>query len=101
MSTETTFIKVKGVRTRYFHASKSGSPVLLLHGGGADSAILSWGLTIEPLARYHRVIAPDLPGYGETDCPNVKFSNMYYTEFLIELMKELELTNACVGGTVQ
>jgi pimeloyl-ACP methyl ester carboxylesterase len=98
MSIETTFIKVKGVRTRFFHASASGSPVLLLHGGGADSAILSWELAIEPLARHHRVIAPDLPGYGETDCPNVKFSNTYYTEFLIDFMKEVGLTSACVAG---
>jgi pimeloyl-ACP methyl ester carboxylesterase len=98
MSIETTFIRVKGVRTRYFHAGRIGSPVLLLHGGGTDSAILSWGLAIEPIARHHRVIAPDLPGYGETDCPYIKFSNTYYTDFLIELMKELGLTSACVAG---
>jgi hypothetical protein len=32
---------------------------LLLHGGGLDSASLSYKYAIGPLARGHRVFAPD------------------------------------------
>lgn len=44
-----------------------GEAVVLLHGGGADNAMLSWGPALAVLvdAGYH-VIAPDHPGYGES-----------------------------------
>ena len=42
----------------------AGDPVLLLHGGGIDRALLSWRLLFPELAATHRVIAPDWPGYG-------------------------------------
>lgn len=41
-------------------------PVLLLSGGGADSATLSWCHLIPDLARDHRVIAPDWPKQGHS-----------------------------------
>jgi pimeloyl-ACP methyl ester carboxylesterase len=45
----------------------TGAPVLLLHGGGADSAELSWGEVGPALAEAgHRVIAPDHPGFGRS-----------------------------------
>ncbi|MCW5954174.1 MAG: alpha/beta fold hydrolase, partial [Propionibacteriaceae bacterium] len=44
--------------------------VLLLHGGGADCAELSWGGVGPVLAEAgYRVIAPDHPGYGESPLP--------------------------------
>ena len=39
-----------------------GPPVILLHGGGAGSAI--WFRQIEALSRAHRVIVPDHPVFG-------------------------------------
>lgn len=45
----------------------NASVVVLLHGGGLDSATLSWGATGGELAAAgHRVIAPDAPGYGRS-----------------------------------
>src|SRR5690606_7578601 len=44
--------------------------VLLLHGGGLDSARLSWGALGDALSEAgHRVIAPDHPGYGRSRPP--------------------------------
>lgn len=40
------------------------TPVLLLHGGGSDSAAVSWYRLIEPLAADREVWALDLPGFG-------------------------------------
>jgi pimeloyl-ACP methyl ester carboxylesterase len=50
-----------------WQAGERGDPVLLLHGGGVDSARLSWKLLIDPLAAAHRVYAPDWPGHGESE----------------------------------
>lgn len=43
----------------------SGTPVLLLHGAGASKDI-NWGFLTERLAGRFTVLAPDLPGSGET-----------------------------------
>lgn len=42
-----------------------GRPLVLVHGG--SGSWLHWWRNIEALARGHRVIAADLPGYGESD----------------------------------
>jgi [ribosomal protein S5]-alanine N-acetyltransferase len=40
----------------------SGSPVVLLHGFGLDARM--WCEQVPVLGRHHRVLAPDLPGFG-------------------------------------
>ncbi len=57
---------VDGLETSYLEAG-SGDPLVLLHGGefGA-SAELGWERVIDSLARTHRVIAPDILGFGES-----------------------------------
>jgi pimeloyl-ACP methyl ester carboxylesterase len=42
----------------------SGSPVVLLHGLGASW--VSWSQIIPALAEHHEIIAPDLPGHGQS-----------------------------------
>ncbi len=44
-----------------------GPPVLLLHGGGPGaSGVSNYARNIGALANEHRVIVPDLPGYGRS-----------------------------------
>lgn len=45
-----------------------GPPVVLLHGG--HGSWTHWVRTIEPLARRFTVLAPDLPGMGDSDLPD-------------------------------
>lgn len=47
----------------YESGSPDGPTLLLLHGGGADAALVSWPLVLRAFPE-RRVIAPDLPGYG-------------------------------------
>lgn len=42
----------------------AGEPVVLLHGFGASKDL--WNAVAARLTPYHRVIAPDLPGFGES-----------------------------------
>jgi pimeloyl-ACP methyl ester carboxylesterase len=44
-----------------------GPPLVLLHG--ASGSWTHWIRNVLPLARQHRVLAPDMPGYGESDAP--------------------------------
>lgn len=44
-----------------------GPPVVMLHGGGPGaSGVSNYGRNIDALARTHRVIVPDMPGYGRS-----------------------------------
>jgi pimeloyl-ACP methyl ester carboxylesterase len=44
-----------------------GTPVVLLHGGGPGASGLSnFSRNVDALAARHRVIVPDLPGYGKS-----------------------------------
>lgn len=92
------FVEVAGIRTHYLHAGEAGPPVLLLHGGGTDSAALSWKLTIEPLAEHFRVFAPDWPGYGDSDRPAIRYTMDFYIRFLGELMTALDISAASLAG---
>jgi 2-hydroxymuconate-semialdehyde hydrolase len=57
---------VDGLATSYLDAGQ-GEPVVLLHSGefGA-SAELGWEHNIAALAAHHRVLAPDMLGYGQS-----------------------------------
>jgi FAD/FMN-containing dehydrogenase/pimeloyl-ACP methyl ester carboxylesterase len=57
-------IEVDGVRTAVLDGG-SGAPMLLLHGPGGSAA--HWMRVIPALVGAHRVIAPDLPGHGESE----------------------------------
>jgi pimeloyl-ACP methyl ester carboxylesterase len=56
-------LSLNGVTTAVLEGGQ-GAPVLLLHGPGAYAA--HWLHIIPTLATTHRVIAPDLPGHGES-----------------------------------
>lgn len=84
MNAETHFINVGGLRLHYYAAgAPAAPPVILLHGGGIDSAKMAWGLLLDPLARTHRVYALNLPGYGKSDPPH---REAYTTRFLVRTL---------------
>lgn len=56
-------LRVGGVRVAVREAGH-GSPLLLLHGFGDSCA--TWSAVIGRLARRHHVLAPDLPGFGDS-----------------------------------
>lgn len=92
------YLKVDDLRVHYLHDGDNGDPLLLLHGGGTDSAFLSWGHLISPLAASHRVFAPDWPGYGESDRPDAEYSMPYYISILGRLIEALGLDRPSLAG---
>jgi pimeloyl-ACP methyl ester carboxylesterase len=63
---------VLGVRASYLEAGPADAPpVFLLHGLGATNASM---LPLVPaLAKDHRVIAPDFPGFGASSAPRWRY----------------------------
>jgi pimeloyl-ACP methyl ester carboxylesterase len=65
------FVTVDGVRLHYCERGH-GSAIVLLHGNGATlDELLSSGL-VERLARQHRVIVFDRPGFGYSERPRLR-----------------------------
>jgi pimeloyl-ACP methyl ester carboxylesterase len=60
-------ITARGVRMRVVEAGQ-GSPLVLIHGFLVSHR--EYDDIIDPLARRFRVIAPDLPGFGESEKPS-------------------------------
>jgi pimeloyl-ACP methyl ester carboxylesterase/putative sterol carrier protein len=73
-----------------------GPPVVLLHGLGATR--LSWMPLLQPLADRYRVLAPDLPGHGESSKPRVTYTPRFYAGVIGRLLAELELDRAVLVG---
>jgi pimeloyl-ACP methyl ester carboxylesterase len=89
---------VNRLRIHYLRAGTQGRPVLLLHGGGLDAAGLSFQKTIPALAKRHRVFAPDLPGFGQSDPMPVTWRVEECVEFVGRLLDALGLERASLVG---
>lgn len=90
-------VEVDGVRVRYLVAGE-GPPVVLLHGGGVDSAELSWRETVPALAEKYTVYAPDWPGYGGSEYPDAPPATEWYAGVLDGFLDRLGLDAATLVG---
>jgi pimeloyl-ACP methyl ester carboxylesterase len=87
------------LRVHCLTAGYAGTPVVLLHGGGIDAASFCWRYAIGALAEAgHRVFAPDWPGYGDSDHPDIDYTIDYYIETLPRILDALELPQAALAG---
>ncbi|MFC7340978.1 alpha/beta fold hydrolase [Saccharopolyspora griseoalba] len=83
---------------RYYRAGTSGTPVVLLHGGGPDNALLSWRKTIGVLAADHQVFAPDLPGQGGSVAWRGRANQRTFEEVLRWLLDAWQVPQAILIG---
>ncbi|HXJ36903.1 MAG TPA: alpha/beta fold hydrolase [Candidatus Eisenbacteria bacterium] len=85
-----------GVRLRVLEAGE-GPPLLLLHGLSASHDI--WEHVVDEFADRHRVVAPDLPGHGESAKPDAPYTIDFYAGVVRTLARELGIDRAIVGGS--
>lgn len=92
-------VDVNGIATNY-HDQGTGDPVLLIHGSGPGvSAWANWRTVLPELSRTHRVIAPDVLGFGYTERPEgVTYDLATWTEHLIGFLDALGLEQVAVVG---
>lgn len=94
-------VNVGGLTVRCHVAGpEDASPVVLVHGAGPDAAGVSWKETFPALADSYRVIAPDLPGYGESDRvpPDATPTTDFYVGVFDTLLEELDLVDPALVG---
>jgi pimeloyl-ACP methyl ester carboxylesterase len=74
----------------------SGPNLILIHGLSGNW--MNWLENIPQLAREHRVIAIDLPGFGRSPLPQSEITIGLYADVLIALMHKLSLDTATLIG---
>lgn len=87
--------QVFGCTIRYYDVG-SGSPLVLLHGIGGDAD--DWAFCLEALSCSHRVIAPDLLGFGRSDKPHMEYSIAGLVEVMERFLHALGIERATLLG---
>jgi pimeloyl-ACP methyl ester carboxylesterase len=73
-----------------------GPPVVLLHGWPQDGGM--WAPVIDALARSHRVLAPDLRGFGHSGSPPGDYSKRALAADVVDLLDAEGIERATVIG---
>ena len=86
-----------GIRTPYLEAGAPDAPAIVaLHGLGATNASLL--PTIWELATDYRVIAPDLPGHGDSDKPLAPYDSRWFGRWVTTFCNALQLDEFVLLG---
>ena len=88
-------IVLNGITLRYYK-SGAGKPVLFLHGGRQTGSTFKKGLN--ELSRKYHVIAPDIPGYGNSSTPPQLWSFKEYAKFFHSFLNKLKIEEVIVIG---
>lgn len=91
-------VAVRGARIRFVEAGE-GPPLLLVHD--YLSSRVTWDDTLPTLSRQFQVIAPDLPGFGESEKPppgRYRYDFDAFSESLVDLIAAVGLGRVSVCG---
>lgn len=90
------FVDTGGVEVAYVDSGGEGPPVVLLHG--LSSWIGFWEHQFPALAKNHRVLALDLPGYGASGRPDAPYTPSWYARIVAAWMTAIGLHSAAIVG---
>ena len=97
-------VQVGGLRLHHTWGGQ-GAPVLFIHGLGS-AGFLGWRFNLSQIARGHRVLAPDLPGFGRSDKPlSARYGVPLFTRTLLRYLDtqrvgKVALVGASMGGRI-
>lgn len=83
------YLTVNAIKLHYLEAGEK-EVVLMLHGFPTSAYL--WRNIMPEIAKTHRVIALDLPGYGKSEKPlSPSYSFNFYTKLLTEFLAQLNI----------
>ncbi len=89
------YAAVNGIRL-YYAITGQGPPVVLLHGGIANSDY--WGLQVPALSKHHQVILIDSRGHGRSTRDARPFSYSLMADDVVALLDTLHIPRADIVG---
>jgi pimeloyl-ACP methyl ester carboxylesterase len=89
-------VNINGVKTNYLSFGQ-GKPFIILHGWGSASD--RWIIEAEAIAKQgHRVIVPDMPGFGESDKLTAPWRVNDYLKWFEDFTSELKIESFTLLG---
>lgn len=73
-----------------------GPPLVLLHGVMANNR--TWRHVAPILSDRYRILLPDLPGHGNSDCPDASYTLAWYAKALLAWLDELGVDTVHLCG---
>ena len=92
-------IQTGAFKTNY-HDAGNGDPLFLIHGSGPGvTAWANWRGVLPQLAQLHRVIAPDMAGFGYTErLPDYAYTMQNWVQHVIDMMDALNIEKTHLLG---
>jgi len=87
---------VRGHRVHYLDTGGEAEAIVFLHNGGTSHAI--WHPQLARFAPNHRIVAPDMLGFGASSKPRIEYRLPLYVELLERLVDELGLERFSIVG---
>lgn len=91
------FITLDSHKIRYLESGDGDENIVLIHGLGASAE--RWEFVIPELSKNHRVIVPDLIGFGHSDKPLVDYTTEFFTDFLSGFLDKLKIKKTNIIGS--
>src|SRR6185369_8836359 len=88
-------IEIDNLKIAYTEAG-SGRPVVLIHGYPFNRSL--WNEQVAALSANHRVIAPDLRGFGESEASDGTATMNRMAQDVALLLDHLEIARATIAG---
>ncbi len=92
-------IDAGGIDTNY-HDMGSGSPLMMIHGSGPGvTGWANWRLVMPDLAKHHRVLVPDMVGFGYTArADRIKYGLDMWVDHALAFLDSLALETVDLVG---
>lgn len=90
------FTTIQNIRTTQI-IKGDGTPVVMLHGWGANSGLV-WPLAERLASLGYRCYIPDLPGFGQTPSPPIAWSVHDYVKWVIAYLDHHQLDKVYLFG---
>lgn len=90
------FVTVDGASVHYTNYGKGETALFFVHGWACDETV--WSEQAPALAEKMRVITIDLPGHGQSDKPQVKYSVDLYVRAIDAVLRDAKVTSVVLAG---
>ncbi len=80
----------------YDTAADGQTPILFLHGLGDEAD--TWRHVLPLLSTGYRCLAPDLPGFGASDKPDVRYTIPFFAQTILDLLDTCSIASPVIVG---
>lgn len=97
------YSKINNLNIFYYENNREGIPLLFIHGWLGRSS--EWVYQFSYFNSKNHIIILDLPGFGRSDKPKIKYSIKFFTETIIDFLNlagfnEVHLIGHSLGGLI-